>query len=117
MLASKPTIKIYTEQPDPDALRDLCAGIEEEGLFFDVIESGEAYPHPESKGIRSDILAGLAARDSMLGVGVGLCRTDASLSIFSVGKGTLVLRTGRKTCRLLGGDAARIIKRMPLRLG
>ena len=61
MVVNKPTIIIYTQEADSDLLHEVCSGIEEEGLLFEVHEkSGEL-----------DELAHAAAEDSMLGSGIG----------------------------------------------
>ena len=42
MVVNKPTIIIYTQEADSDLLHEVCSGIEEEGLLFEVHEkSGE----------------------------------------------------------------------------
>ena len=42
MVVNKPTIIIYTQEADLDLLHEVCSGIEEEGLLFEVHEkSGE----------------------------------------------------------------------------
>ena len=44
MIARKPTILIFTVRPDEMLLREICAGIEEEGVLYEVIAqpSGDA---------------------------------------------------------------------------
>ena len=42
MVVNKPTIIIYIQEADLDLLHEVCSGIEEEGLLFEVHEkSGE----------------------------------------------------------------------------
>ena len=36
MVVNKPAIIIYTDEPDEDLLREVCAGIEEEGVLYQV---------------------------------------------------------------------------------
>ena len=36
MVVNKPAIIIYTNEPDEDLLREVCAGIEEEGVLYQV---------------------------------------------------------------------------------
>ena len=36
MIINKPTVIIYTRDPDEDLLREICAGIEEEGVLYEV---------------------------------------------------------------------------------
>ena len=56
MVVNKPTIIIYTNDPDQEFLHEICSGIEEEGLLYDIHErAGEL-----------DELAHAAAEDSML---------------------------------------------------
>ena len=38
MVVNKPTIIIYTQEADSDLLHEVCSGIEEEGLLFEVHE-------------------------------------------------------------------------------
>lgn len=39
MVVNKPTIIIYTQEADSDLLHEVCSGIEEEGLLFEVHEN------------------------------------------------------------------------------
>ena len=56
MVVNKPTIIIYTNDPDQEFLHEICSGIEEEGLLYEIHErAGEL-----------DDLAHEAAEDSML---------------------------------------------------
>ena len=38
MIIKRPSIFIYTHQADPAVLKEVCAGIEEEGVFYDTAE-------------------------------------------------------------------------------
>ena len=38
MIVKKPAIFIYTSEPDREILREICAGIEEEGVFYEIKE-------------------------------------------------------------------------------
>ena len=38
MIIKRPSIFIYTHEADPTVVKDVCAGIEEEGIFYDVTE-------------------------------------------------------------------------------
>lgn len=109
MVIKKPTIFIYTCQPDRAVLKEVCAGMEEEGIFFEVFEQKE----PELSE-----LAWQAARDSMLGSGVGISGMDAAFSMRGLPRRRCVqiCRNGnREICRKLGANSARVIKRQPLR--
>ena len=39
MIVKRPSIFIYTNAPDRDYLKEICAGIEEEGVFFEIFET------------------------------------------------------------------------------
>lgn len=74
VVVNKPTIIIYTNDPDQEFLHEICSGIEEEGLLYEIHErAGEL-----------DDLAHEAAEDSMLGSGIGMsgrgCHADAPSS-------------------------------------
>ena len=36
MIVRKPTVIIYTRDPDEDFLREICVGIEEEGVLYEI---------------------------------------------------------------------------------
>ena len=79
MISRRPSIFIYTSQPDMDFLREIRAGIEEEGVFCEV------FPR---EGADLDTLAYEAANDSMLGSGIGLCGVDAAMQMRGLKKRT-----------------------------
>lgn len=109
MVIAKPAIFIYTCQPDRAVLKEICAGIEEEGILFEVFEQKET---------DLALLAWQAAQDSMLGSGVGISGMDAAFSMGGLPGRRCVeaLRNaGREQCRRLGANSARAIKRQPLR--
>ena len=109
MISRRPSIFIYTHHPDPDFLREIRAGIEEEGIFSEVFEQEE-----------SDVnrLAFQAAADSMLGSGIGLSEVDAALQMKGLQIGKNVEFWHMPTygqCRAMGADSARIIKKLGLK--
>ena len=108
MVMNRPTIFIYTNQPDRAVLKEICAGIEEEGIFFEIFE----------RSVREvNELAWQAAQDSMLGSGLGICGMDAAFSMRGLTRKRCVeicLNPGREQCRRLGRNSARAIKRQPL---
>ena len=111
MIARKPTILIFTVRPDAILLREICAGIEEEGVLYDVITqpSGEA-----------SALAAMASGMSMLGSGVALVEKSAALHIKGMETRATLLGSESATpeqARDLGANSARVIKKLPLRLG
>ena len=111
MIARRPTILIFTVRPDEVLLRQLCAGIEEEGVLYDVITqpSGDA-----------SALAASASGVSMLGSGVGLVGRSLALHIKGMTTRSPLLgyiEATEQEARELGANAARVIKKLPLRLG
>ena len=106
MIIKRPSIFIYVNHPDPSVLKELCAGIEEEGVFFDIKEMD--YDSP-------DELAWNAANDSMLGSGIGMCRTHAALQMRGIEKGHNIesyLAPDQEQSRKLGANSARAIKKL-----
>ena len=65
MVVNKPSIFIYTYEPDREDLKEILAGIEEEGVLYEVYEK-------EQESVEK--LAFEAANDSMLGSGIGISR-------------------------------------------
>lgn len=109
MVIKKPAIFIYTNQPDRAVLKEICAGMEEEGIFFEVFEQKET---------ELSRLAHQAAQDSMLGSGVGICGMDAAFSMRGLPPKRCVQiceNGSREQLRRLGANSARAIKRQPLR--
>ena len=108
MVVSKPAIIIYTSDPDPDLLREICAGIEEEGVLYQ-ISSHEG---------DLDTLAYEAAAESMLGSGIGLCGQRAAMMMQRLPKGKNVFELDAPRfwqCRNLGANSARAVKKMPFK--
>lgn len=109
MISRRPSIFIYTRQEDEDFLREICAGIEEEGLFYEIF--------PRAEGDVS-LLAYEAARDSMLGSGIGLAGMDAALQLRGMKRGSNVEQYHMPTyqqCRWLGANSARAVKKQGFR--
>ena len=44
MIVTKPAVFIYTSEPEPGILRELCAGMEEEGVFYEITQQDGADP-------------------------------------------------------------------------
>lgn len=108
MIVQKPAILIYSSNPDQDYLREVCAGIEEEGVLYEVCQREECL----------DELAYLAAAESMLGVGIGIDgeRIAMQMSRLPKGRNVFELDTPRFwQCRNLGTNSARAVKKMPFK--
>lgn len=106
MIVRKPSIFIYVNAPDTDFLREICAGIEEEGVFWEVFSREES---------TAADLAYAAAGDSMLGSGVGIRGVDVAMQMQGLPRGRNVEEYHMPTyaqCRKLGANSARAIKKM-----
>lgn len=110
MIVKRPSIFIYTYGADPKVVKEVCAGIEEEGVFYEIMkqESGSTTQ-----------LAKDAARDSMLGSGVGIVGTSVAMTMRGLKGDTMIDQKQAPTkeeCRNLGANSARVIKKLPLRI-
>jgi len=109
MVTRKPSIFIYTHDPDTDFLKEIRAGIEEEGISSEVFEQS---------GTGAAALARKAAEDSMLGSGIVLAGVDAALSMRGLPQERCVEAYHMPTyaeARRLGENSARLIKRLGLK--
>ena len=109
MVIKKPTIYIYAFLPDAAILKEVCAGMEEEGFFYEFFEKN---------GQSAGGLAAQAANDSMLGCGIGLYEKRVTLRLGSPEKGRNLESHASPTAaesRILGSNAARAIKRQALK--
>ena len=96
MIVKKPSIFIYTHLADEAILREVCAGVEEEGVFYEIT----------------------AARDSMLGSGIGIFGTAVCLKMWGLEKGRNIeayLSPTKEQCRKVGANSARAIKKQPFK--
>ena len=116
MIAKKPTIVIYTHRADEALLKEVCAGIEEEGVLYEVA--------PHTFGTCGE-LSRQACDASMLGVGIGMDGTALFLHIKGMNfhSGDLektalfsLSAPDASSARALGANGARVIKKLPLRL-
>lgn len=108
MVVNKPAVIIYTREPDEDLLREICAGIEEEGVPYEV--------HAREGSM--DGLAYEAAGDSMLGTGVGMEGRRISMQMARLPKGKNVFELNHPRfwqCRNLGSNCGRAVKKMPFK--
>lgn len=108
MVVNRPAIIIYTNQPDQDFLKEVCAGIEEEGVLYQV----------SSHEGDLDTLAFEAAKESMLGSGIGISGARLAMQMQRLPKGKNVFELDQPRfwqCRNLGANSARAIKKMPFK--
>ena len=109
MIIKRPSIFIYTHEADPAVLKEVCAGIEEEGVFYDTTEFPDEC---------MEKLAYKAARDSMLGSGIGIFGTAVCLKMRGLEKGRNIesyLKPTRIQCRNIGSNSVRAIKKLPFK--
>lgn len=105
MIVKKPSIYIYVNKPDEGIVHEVCSGIEEEGVFFEIIERDEQ---------ELSALVWAAAEDSMLGSGVGIWESKVAFSIRGLQKGEYIngySNPTREQSRMLGMNSARAIKK------
>jgi len=110
MIVKKPSIYIYSYKPDEKILREIFAGIEENGVTYELFKNGTSEDD-------SDKLAYDAAQDSMLGSGIGVCGQEVALQLKGLPAGQNVEASKAPTaeeCRKIGANSARAIKKMPL---
>ena len=109
MIIKKPTIFIYTFQPAAEVLKEICAGMEEEGVFYEITAQPDT---------ALDALAYSAAKDSMLGCGIGIYKQEIALQIKGLDLGHNVecyRYPSAEDSRRLGANGARAVKKQPLR--
>ncbi len=109
MITKRPTIYIYTNNPDQAVLREVCAGIEEEGVFYEISEQPD-------QDLES--LTWYAANDSVLGSGVGVKGSSAAFQIRGLKPGQFIdyyAYPSKEESRLLGTNSARAIKKRPFK--
>lgn len=107
MLAKRPSIYIYVNEPAENLLREVCAGIEEEGIFLEVTEKGLS---------DIELLTYEAAGDSMLGSGIGICGNKVGFQVKGLARGTFISYYDNPTSsegRNLGKNSARAVKKLP----
>ena len=115
MIIQKPSIFIYVNEPNPSVLKEVCAGIEEEGVFYMI----RNYTEPkEMESTSPEELAWNAANDSMLGSGIGIKGSYISLQMRGMKKQHPVesyQNPDKEQCRKLGANSARAIKKLPFK--
>ena len=105
MIANRPAIYIYVKNADSQLLREVCSGIEEEGVFFEIIEKNEN---------ELNKLAYDAANESMLGSGIGINGCDVAFCIRGMKLGKNVEQYHSPTAeesRKIGTNSARSVKK------
>lgn len=109
----RPTIKIFHAKNSSAAmLKELCCGIEEEGIPFILDEAED--------GKSAETLAWEAAQASRLDVGIGadaerVILTQVKLSLESPLM-VIPASSSNEALRALGGSAGRLVKKLPLKV-
>lgn len=109
MVRIKPSIHLYHDAGDDKLMREICAGMEEEGVPFEIMEYTD---------FDMDSLCYEASKTSVLGVGIGVIHHMVSIHMNPLPKGTNLFQSEYPTLiqgRLLGMNAARAVKRMPFK--
>lgn len=109
MIIKKPSVFIYTIQPDNRILKEICAGIEEEGVFYELSEFENG---------TLDELAWNAANDSIPGSGVGIIGNDIARQMRGIPKSRQIESyhlPSREQSRKLGANSARAVKKQPFK--
>lgn len=109
MVAKRPSIMIYINSVNEKILREICAGIEEEGIFFEICDQ-------ENEKI--DELAYQAANASALGVGIAAEAENILLTFRGLESGKYIEYYEHATledARKAGINSARVVKKVPLK--
>lgn len=99
----KPSIIIKTYDPDPTALKEILAGIEEEGILYTLVE--------EARNLDCHRLAKESANLSKLQVGIGLNKDLAALYVYKTRD--ILLSDTDTNYRLIGQNGSRYVKGNP----
>ncbi len=105
MIVSRPSIYIYTNEADKLILREICSGIEEEGIYYEISEHNVEDLNQ---------LAWNAANDSMLGSGIGIKGKSIALQMRGIKIGKNIIFYAEPTKeegRRLGSNSARAVKK------
>lgn len=109
MIRIKPSIHLYHNAGDDKLIKEICAGMEEEGVPFEITKYTDS---------DVDMLCYEASKNSVLGVGIGVINYLVAIQMSPLPKGKNLFRIDHPTLiqgRLLGMNAARAVKRMPFK--
>lgn len=105
MSNQRPALVICSNRPDEAVLKEIMAGIEEEGVLFQVVEMKEE-TDPQA-------LALAGSKLSILGAGIGISTKEVKLAVREQ-LAPVILPVGSSP-RDLGHNGAKYIKKKPLR--
>lgn len=106
----KPTVIVSCYREDENMLKDILAGLEEEGVFYSIEKLNSNFDLA--------LLARNAALKSALGVGIGIAFNEVCVQFknLDIDKPLFAEKGGDgKAFRRLGCNVARFVKGMPLR--
>lgn len=102
----KPSIIISYYEPDEYILQQIKAGIEEEGCLFSIDIA--------RTNIDSLTLSYRAARQSVMGIGIGINKKQIKLAVKQQLE-PIIIQLDEANARTIGQNAARFMKKKPLR--
>ncbi|MBU3112763.1 glycerol dehydratase reactivase beta/small subunit family protein [Clostridium lacusfryxellense] len=109
MKTQKPVIKVFVTSSSKSFLKEVLAGIEEEGVLYEV----ETIEYGSSKE-----MATTAASESLLETGIGIDEEMATITICQLPTNNPLQSYScldNDKLRLAGSNAARIVKGIPLK--
>ena len=109
METKKPVIKVFVTKASEPFLKEVLAGIEEEGVLYEV---------ESNLGGTSSELATKAATESLLETGIGIDGEFATITICKLPQNNPLKSyscLSNHKLRLAGSNAARIVKGIPLK--
>jgi hypothetical protein len=109
MNTKKPVINIFAGGAKEEAIKEVLAGIEEEGALYEVFYKEE---------MEAEKLSYEAAEESLLETGIGINKQSACINISKLPLNAPLLKVStldRPRLRLLGSNAARFVKGIPFK--
>lgn len=106
----KPAVLIYFSFDDEQAIKEICAGIEEEGVPFEVVKLDE--------NLGAFELSKLAANTSVLEVGIGVDKEKVCIYCTALKTDTPLVEAelkDKKVLRIIGSNSARYVKKVPFK--
>jgi hypothetical protein len=106
----KPQIVIFTGEISSSIIKDITAGLEEEGVFYAVVKAQEK--------LNAHELSIIAAETGTLGTGIGASNNEICIHNVKLPKDKPIFRVsadGEENARTLGANAARLVKGKPFK--
>lgn len=121
MIGNKPCIYIYSADENLRILSEIEAGLEEEGIPYQVVSLSN-YELERLDGLTGTLLHSMVRESAEHGIfscGIAIWKEQIVLSMVSQGKNHILDEYRIPTheeARRLGSNAARCVKRIPLRI-